>query len=104
MEGPSPHFEVVWLLNNAALVSPETLEGKDQVLEGHKQSSTRPGSGGNGLALNQEMRCEANRIARGLSSNIPSVINGLWKGRPEECAAVVSDQARPNRRTTNTNS
>jgi len=48
MKRPGPHFEVVRLVNNAALISPETMEGKDQILECHKQSSSRPGSCGIG--------------------------------------------------------
>ena len=48
MKRPSPHFEIIRLMENTALISPELMEGKDQILEGHKQSSSRPGSYGMG--------------------------------------------------------
>jgi hypothetical protein len=35
MKCPCAHLKIVRLLNNAALVSPEAMEGKDQVLERH---------------------------------------------------------------------
>lgn len=44
MKGPSPHFEIIRLVNDAALIGPKTMEGKDQILEGHNESSTRPGN------------------------------------------------------------
>lgn len=41
MKRPGPHFQVIRLVNDAALISPESVESKDQILEGHKQSSSR---------------------------------------------------------------
>jgi|SRR5262252_2182646 len=81
MKRPSPHFEIIRLMENTALISPESMEGKDQILEGHNQSSSRPGSYGMGPMIGQKMRCEANRNPRTLSSNNPSMINELYQDR-----------------------
>ena len=81
MKRPSPHFEIIRLMENTALISPELMEGKDQILEGHNQSSSRPGQLWNGPMIDQKIRCEANRNPRTLSSNNPSMINELYQDR-----------------------
>jgi hypothetical protein len=35
MESPGPHFQIIWLMNDAALFGPESVKRQDQILEGH---------------------------------------------------------------------
>lgn len=44
MKCPGPHLEIIRLMNNTASIGPELMEREDQILEGHKQSSSCPGS------------------------------------------------------------
>jgi hypothetical protein len=64
------------LMNDAALVSPVSMQGENEILEGHEQSSRCCG-GLNSYASGVEMRGEANRNSQSLSRYNPSRINKL---------------------------
>jgi len=39
VEGPCAHLKIIGLMNDAALLSPKVMQGKDKILEGHEESS-----------------------------------------------------------------
>ena len=56
VEGSGSHFQIVGLMNDAALVSPIAVEGEDQLLEGHSSSlpSLPSSDRGQGLTIEEE--------------------------------------------------
>lgn len=76
MKGTSPHFQVTGLMNDTTLLSPISMQGQNEILEGHEQSSRGYGSQ-NSRANRVEMREERNRNSRTLSRRNPSRIKEL---------------------------
>ena len=35
VESPGDHFQIVWLVNDTSLISPEAVQRKQQILKGH---------------------------------------------------------------------
>jgi hypothetical protein len=36
MKGAGPHFQIIGLMDNAALISPEMMQCENEILEGHE--------------------------------------------------------------------
>lgn len=49
MKGAGPHFQIIGLMNHAALLGPEVVQREDEILEGHEQFR-RPDGGLNSRA------------------------------------------------------
>ena len=76
MKGACPHFQIIGLMDDTALLSPVLMQCENEILEGHEQSSR--GYGGLiARARRVEMRGEANRNAQSLSRHNPSRIKEL---------------------------
>jgi hypothetical protein len=86
MKGAGPHFQIIGLMNDTALLGPVVMQRENEILEGHEQSSR--GYGGlDSRARRVEMSGETNRNAQSLSRHNPSrikelqqVVSGEWMG------------------------
>ena len=76
MKGACPHFQIIGLMNDAALLGPVVMQCENEILEGHEQSSRCYG-GLNFRGRRGEMREENNRNTQGLSRHNPSRIKEL---------------------------
>ena len=87
MKGAGPHLQIIGLMDDAALVGPIVMQRKNEILEGHEQSSR--GCGGlNFLARRIEMSKETNRNTESLSRHNPSRIKELQHIVPTECMGI----------------
>ena len=76
MKGARPHFQIIGLMDDAALVGPVVMQRENEILEGHEQSSRCYGG------LDSRTRCvemsdKINRNAQNLSRRNPSRIKEL---------------------------
>jgi hypothetical protein len=76
MKGACPHFQIIGLMNDAALLGPVVMQRENEILEGHEQSSRCYG-GLSSRARRIEMKGEINRNAQSLSRHNPSRIKEL---------------------------
>ena len=76
MKGACPHFKIIGLVQDAALVYPVLMQCENEILEGHEQSSRR-NSGLGSRARGVEMNGKANRNLQRLSRHNPSRIKEL---------------------------
>jgi hypothetical protein len=76
MKGACPHFQIIGLMNDAALVGPVVMQREYEILEGHEQSSRQYG-GLSFRARRVEMNGKANRKLQSLSRHNPSRIKEL---------------------------
>ena len=78
MKGASPHFQIIGLMNDAALLGPVVMQRENEILEGHEQSSRCDG-GLNSRGRHVEMSGEINRNVQSLSRHNPSRIKELQR-------------------------
>ena len=76
MKGACPHFQIIGLMNDTALLGPVVMQRENEILEGHEQSSRCYG-GLSSRARRIEMKGEINRNAQSLSRHNPSRIKEL---------------------------
>ena len=76
MKRTGPHFKIIRLVQNAALLGPVLMQCENKILEGHEQSSRRYG-GLSSRARCVEMNGNANRNLQRLSRHKPSRIKEL---------------------------
>ncbi len=76
MKRAGPHFHIIRLMNDTAVISPEVMQCEDEVLKIHGRSNL---NGANSRTVNpsNKMKGQANKNAFLLSSNVPSAINRL---------------------------
>jgi hypothetical protein len=76
MKRAGPHFHIVGLMNDTAVISPEVMECEDHVLKIHGRSNLN-GANNRTEIPSDKMKGQANKNAFLLSSNVPSAINRL---------------------------
>ena len=76
MKGACPHFQIIGLVQDAALVYPVLMQCENEILEGHEQSSRRYG-GLSFRARRVEMNGKVSRNLQSLSRHKPSRIKEL---------------------------
>jgi len=76
MKSAGPHFQIIGLMNHAALLGPEVMQREDEILESHEQFR-RPDGGLHSRARRGEMSGKTNRNAQRLSRHNPSRIKEL---------------------------
>ena len=73
MKGACPHFQIIGLMNDAALPGPVVMQRENEILEGHEQ----PCEVVKLMSQRLGAREETNRNPLSLSRNNPSRINKL---------------------------
>lgn len=76
MKRAGPHFHIIGLMNDTAVIGPEVMKREDQVLKIHGRSNLNAANNRTGIPSNK-MKGQANKNAFLLSSNVPSAINRL---------------------------
>jgi len=76
MKGTCPHFQIIGLMDDTALLGPVLMQCENEILEGHEQSSRRYG-GPSSRAGRVEMSGKANRNLQRLSRHNSSRIKEL---------------------------
>ena len=76
MKRTGPHFHIIGLMNDTAVIGPEVMQRKDQILKIHGRSNLNGANNRTGIP-SHKTKGQANKNAFLLSSNVPSVINRL---------------------------
>lgn len=76
MKRTGPHFHIIGLMNDTAVIGPEVMQREDQILKIHGRSNLNGANNRTGIP-SHKTKGQANKNAFLLSSNVPSAINRL---------------------------